>query len=88
MFCDGLVPRGIDHVEMERMISDGQSRLLKDPATREKISKATSEIEGRFRREMAGVGILGKIKLLIRMKKAIRKTRESIAPSSGCYLKT
>jgi len=71
----------------ERIVSGGRIKLLKDPATRERIGQATAEIKERFMRDMKGAGIFTRLVLWFRMRKAIRQAIEKIAPLRGCYLK-
>jgi len=62
--------------------------LITDPATRERIGQATAEIKERFKQEIQGTGLLTRLVLWFRMRKAIRQAVEKIAPSRGLYLKT
>lgn len=71
----------------EQIVSNGRIKLLKDPATQERIAQATAEIKERFMREMKGAGIFTRLVLWLRMRKAIRQAIEKMAPSNGCYLK-
>lgn len=72
----------------DRIVSDGRIRLITDPATRERIGQATAEIKERFKQEIQGTGLLTRLALWFRMRKAIRQAVEKIAPSRGLYLKT
>jgi len=74
-------------MKKDRIVSDGRIRLLKDPATRDRIGQATAEIKERFNQEMKGAGLLTRLTLWFRMRKAIRQAVEKIAPSRGMYLK-